>query len=111
MLPASDQGVAGSNPAGGKILPEPKRRFIAQSLSCSSFHRLEVTEILLKGRKTLTHPTMLSEWRIQRMTDMLKTVYPAKTLFCRGYKNIDTQKIAVITLKFEQYGCNLQWLF
>ena len=54
-LPTSDHGVAGSNPAGGEILPEPKRRFIAQSLSCSSFHRLEMTEILLKGRKTLTH--------------------------------------------------------
>ena len=36
---------------------EPKRRFIAQSLSCSPFHRLEMTEILLKGRKTLTHPS------------------------------------------------------
>ena len=55
-LPTSDHGVAGSNPAGGEILPEPKRRFIAQSLSCSPFHRLEMTEILLKGRKTLTHP-------------------------------------------------------
>ena len=59
-LPTSDHGVAGSNPAGGEILPEPKRRFIAQSLSCSSFHRLEMTEILLKGRKTLTHPSMTS---------------------------------------------------
>ena len=47
-----------SNPAGGEILPEPKRRFIAQSLSCSPFHRLEMTEILLKGRKTLTHPSI-----------------------------------------------------
>ena len=28
-LPTSDHGVAGSNPAGGKILPEPKRHFIA----------------------------------------------------------------------------------
>ena len=36
------------------------RRFIAQSLSCSSFHRLEMTEILLKGRKTLTHPSIYS---------------------------------------------------
>ena len=36
----------------------PKRRFIAQSLSCSPFHRLEMTEILLKGRKTLTHPSI-----------------------------------------------------
>ena len=46
-----------SDPAGGEILPEPKRRFIAQSLSCSFSHRLEMTEILLKGRKTLTHPS------------------------------------------------------
>ena len=57
-LPTSVHGVAGSNPAGGEILPEPKRRFIAQSLSCSPFHRLEMTEILLKGRKTLTHPSI-----------------------------------------------------
>ena len=52
----SDHGVAGSNPAGGEILPEPKRRFIAQSLLFSPFHRLEMTEILLKGRKT--HPSI-----------------------------------------------------
>ena len=58
-LPTWDHGVAGSNPAGGVILPEPKRRFIAQSLSYSPFHRLEMTEILLKGRKTLTHPSIL----------------------------------------------------
>ena len=57
-LPTSGHGVAGSNPAGGEILPEPKRRFTAQSFSCSSFHRLEVTEILLKGCKTLTHPSI-----------------------------------------------------
>ena len=57
-LPTSDHGVAGSNPAEGEILPEPKRRFIAQSLLCSPFHRLEMTEILLKGRKTLTHPSI-----------------------------------------------------
>ena len=57
-LPTSDHEVAGSNPAGGEILPEPKRRFIAQSLSCSPFHRIEMTEILLKGRKTLTHPSI-----------------------------------------------------
>ena len=56
-LPTLDHGVAGSNPAAGEILAEPKRRFIAQSLSCSLFHRLEMTEILLKGRKTLTHLT------------------------------------------------------
>ena len=59
-LPTSVHGVAGSNPAGGEILPEPKRRFIAQSLSCSPFHRLEMTEILLKRRKTLTHPSIFS---------------------------------------------------
>ena len=47
-----------SNPAGVEILPEPKRRFIAQSLSCSPFHRLEMTEILLKGREPLTHPSI-----------------------------------------------------
>ena len=58
-LPTLDHGVAGSNPAGSEILPEPKRRFIAQSLSCSPFHRLEMTEILLKGRKTLTHPSSI----------------------------------------------------
>ena len=57
-LPTSDHGVAGSNPAGCELLPELKRRFIAQSLSCSPFHRLEMTEILLKGRKTLTHPSI-----------------------------------------------------
>ena len=57
-LPTSVHGVAGSNPAGGEILLEPKRRFIAQSLSRSSFHHLEVTEILLKGRKTLIHPSI-----------------------------------------------------
>ena len=58
-LPTSDHRVVGSNPAGGEILPEPKRRFIAQSLSSSPFHRPEMTEILLKGRKTLTHPSFL----------------------------------------------------
>ena len=63
-LPTSVHGVAGSNPAGGEILPEPKRRFIAQSLSCSPFHRLEMTEILLKGRKTLTHPSIKSLWSL-----------------------------------------------
>ena len=41
-------------------IPEPKRRFIAQSLSCSPFHCLEMTEILLKGRKTLTHPSIFT---------------------------------------------------
>ena len=57
-LQTSDHGVAGSNPAGGEILPESKRRFIAQSPSCSPSHRLEMTEILLKGRKTQTYPSI-----------------------------------------------------
>ena len=56
-LPTSNHGVVGSNPARGEILPEPKRRFIAQSLSFSPFHHPEMTEILLKGRKSLTHPS------------------------------------------------------
>ena len=43
-------------------LPEPKRRFIAQSLSCSPFHCLKMTEILLKGRKTLTHPSIFGPY-------------------------------------------------
>ena len=60
VLPTSDHRVKGLNPAGGEILPEPKWRFIAQSLSCSPFHRLEMTEILLKGCKTLTHPSILA---------------------------------------------------
>ena len=70
-LPTSDHGFAGSNPAGGEIPPEPNRRFIAQSLSCSSSHRLEMTEILLKGRKTLTHPpSMLNSFQSYR-TEMV----------------------------------------
>ena len=69
-LPTSDHGVAGSNPAGGEILPEPKRRFIAQSLSCSPFHRLEMTEILLKGRKTLTHPSIQCPYMVKNIKDI-----------------------------------------
>ena len=48
-IPTSDHGFASSNPAGGKNLPEPKRRFIAQSLSYLPFNRPDTTEILLKG--------------------------------------------------------------
>ena len=66
-LPASDHGVAGLNPPGGEILPEPKWRFIAQSLSCSHCHRLEMTEILLKRRKTLTHPSILTRFLPSRL--------------------------------------------
>ena len=60
-FPTLDHGVAGSNPAGGEIRPEPKRRFIAYSRSCSPFHRLEMTEILLKGIKSLTHPSIICQ--------------------------------------------------
>ena len=49
---------ADSNPTGGEIFPEPKWCFIAQSLSSSPFYRREMTEILVKGHKTLTHPSI-----------------------------------------------------
>ena len=49
-LPTSDHKVMmGSSPAGGESLPEPKRRFNAQSLSYSPFLRPDMAEILLKG--------------------------------------------------------------
>ena len=76
-LPTSDHGVAGSNPAEGEILPEPKRRFTAQSLSCSPFHRLEMTEILLKERKTLTHPSIHT---VRQVAEIFTCkIFPAKT--------------------------------
>ena len=78
-LPTSGHGVAGSNPAGGEILPVPKRRFIAQSLSCSPFHRLEMTEILLKGRKTLTHPSI--QLPKTSIIQLLLTIWK-RTVFC-----------------------------
>ena len=81
LTPTSDHGVTGSKPAGGEILPEPKRRFIAQSLSCSPFHRLEMTEILLKGRKTLTHPSIhqQSDQGLHRLP--FSAVWSGSTLF------------------------------
>ena len=48
-IPTSDHGIAGSNPAGGENLPEPKRCFIAQSLLCPPFNQPDTIEILLKG--------------------------------------------------------------
>ena len=48
-LSKSDHGISSSNPAGGEILSEAKRRFIAQSLSCLPFYCLDMTKILLKG--------------------------------------------------------------
>ena len=64
-LPTSVHGVAGSNPVGGEILPEPKWCFIAQSLSCLHFYRPKMTEILLKGRKTITNPSIYWEFTAQ----------------------------------------------
>ena len=83
-LPTSDHGVAGSNPAGGEILPEPKRRFIAQSLSCLPFHRLEMTEILLKGRKTLTHPSIIQAVSQEEPSDRKPAPWPFEWLGMRS---------------------------
>ena len=74
-LPTSDHGVAGSNPAGGEIFPELKRRFIAQSFSCSPFHRLEMTEILLKGRQTLTHPSIYALINTRSMLYLMHNIF------------------------------------
>ena len=83
-LPTSDHGVAGSNPAGGEILPEPKRRFIAQSLSCSPFHRLEMTEILLKGLKTLTHPSIMNVFIALKGTHFLFFIFIGIKFYLRA---------------------------
>ena len=42
VLPASDYDILGSNPTGGGIQLMTVRCFIAQSLSLSSFHRLDM---------------------------------------------------------------------
>ena len=58
-LLTADHGVSGSSPVGGEIISEPKRRFIAQSFSCSPFRRPDMTEILFKGtlnRNSSSHP-------------------------------------------------------
>ena len=44
-LPSLDHGIVGLNLAEGEILSEPKRHFIAQSLSLCP----DTTELLLKG--------------------------------------------------------------
>ena len=95
-LPTSVHGVAGSNPAGGEILPEPKRRFIAQSLSCSPFHRLEMTEILLKGRKTLTHPSIHASRRkyFDQISDRIQDILFTKKDISR-FSKYDTLFIQV----------------
>ena len=96
-LPTSEHGVAGSNPSGGEILPEPKRRFIAQSLSFSPFHRLE---ILLKGRKTLTHPSIHQHQNIYHWRK-----YYTKTSF-----NMDFKKISFLKKKIKFQLCNIALL-
>ena len=52
--------LSGSSPAGGEITSEPKRRFIAQSFSCSPFHchDTEWMKYSWKGRWTATHPSI-----------------------------------------------------
>ena len=75
----SDHGVTGSNPARGEILPKPKRRFIAHSLSCSPSHRLEMTEILLKERKTLTYPL----WKLGHEKNSMARLTKKNLVCCR----------------------------
>ena len=89
-LPTSDHGVAGSNPAGGEILPVPKRRYIAQSLSCSPFHRLEKTEILLKGRPSII---IMNNSLVMKTTnwDTLPLKCNRQALSHRHYMNISVQ--------------------
>ena len=98
-LPTSDHGVAGSNPAGGEILPEPKRRFIVQSLSCSPFHCLEMTEILLKGRKTLTHPSITAKLAIFMF--ILKILVEQSKFICS--RGSISRRHLTITLSFGIY--------
>ena len=80
-LQTSDHGVAGLNLAGGEILPEPKRHFIAQSLSCSPFHRLEMTEILFPRKYWLItqeamapsrHDWKIVDWDVKPQHNQLK---------------------------------------
>ena len=119
-LPTSVRGVAGSNPAGGEILPEPKRRFIAQSLSCSSFHRLEVTEILLKGRKTLTHPsiqfncTICANYSKDDMCYIPKAAFPRAKFLCHishALQSLLTDFCGIITVNlYSRTDTDEKWI-
>ena len=62
---------------GGEILSAPKRRSIAHSLSCSPVHRPDMTEILLKGRKTATHPSILKCFLV-----VLRDIHPDRNCMC-----------------------------
>ena len=116
--PTSDHGVAGSNPARGEILSEPKRRFIAQSFSCSPFHRLEMTEILLKGRKTLTHPSIflnddppLDYWKKANRSKLLRPYSMSRfcgIIFVIKITVTGMGKLARDT-RAVQYGINYTW--
>ena len=71
MLPTSDHGVTGSNPAGSEILPELKWRLIAYSLSCSPFRRPDMTEILLTETKNPNSSIHLLESALNVRTFLL----------------------------------------
>ena len=112
-LSTSDHGVAGSNPAGSEILPEPKRRFIAQSLSCSPFHRLEMTEILLKGRKTLTHLSIFHVTVRHLINSYI--VYPSVvlSLYCHHFGSTMSQissKVWASYIHFSVHEDSYNWL-
>ena len=96
--PDLDQRVTGSNPAGGEILSEPKRHFIAQSLSSSPFHRPEMTEILLKGCKTVTHPSNNSMlWVLIRIASSLLS-QPTTYVFIEKYGKLSLNYHQIPTL-------------
>ena len=113
-LPTSDHGVAGSNPAGGEILSEPKRRFTAQSLSCSPFHRLEMTEILLKGRKTLSHPSIIFEQQRHRPDCASASLISAFAVCCLDRTipllAISNHSRLQLASEAEQLRLSLRWL-
>ena len=48
---------------------------------------------------------MLTEFRNDGITDMLKTVYPPKTPFCGGYKN----PLGFVIYNILSYCCH-EWL-
>ena len=69
-LPISDNGVTGVKTAGGEILPEPKQRFIAESLSCSPFLprndsntvERDITPYLIHPSQNFAHLEASSLW-------------------------------------------------
>ena len=59
-LPTSDHGVSGSSPSGGEIISKPKRRFIAQSFSCSPLHCFDMNTVESDVKPQLIHPSIES---------------------------------------------------